>query len=71
MFCMLKKKKIYPAYVSNQNSNHEKKLSALLRGLTSTGAQPEFETSTSKYHERYQRWWHPTDVLDNNIIEEN
>ena len=54
MFCMLKKKKIYPAYVSKHNSNREKqviilmipneeglhylavkKLSALLRGITS------------------------------------
>ena len=55
MICMLKKKKIYPAYVSKHNSNREKqvflliisngdkqwhylavkKLSALLRGITS------------------------------------
>ena len=55
MFCILKKEKIYPAYVSKHNSNHEKevnllmisngekqwhylevkKLSALLRGITS------------------------------------
>ena len=54
MFCMLKTKKIYPAYVSKDNSNREKqyillmisngekghylavkKLSALLRGITS------------------------------------
>ena len=55
MFYMLKKKKIYPAYVSKHNSNREeqvillmisnrekiryylavKKLSALLRGITS------------------------------------
>ena len=47
MFCMLKKRKIYPAHVSKSNSNHEakskgrqwhflaiKKLSALLRGRT-------------------------------------
>ena len=26
MFCMLKKKKIYPAYVSKHNSNHEKQV---------------------------------------------
>ena len=26
MFCMSKKKKIYPAYVSQNNSNHEKLL---------------------------------------------
>ena len=54
MFCMLKKKKIYPSFVSKHNSNREKqivfsmlpngeklyylavkKLSALLRGITS------------------------------------
>ena len=26
MLCMLEKEKIYPAYVSKHNSNHEKKL---------------------------------------------
>ena len=26
MFCMLKKKKIYPAYVSKHNSNNEKQV---------------------------------------------
>ena len=53
MFCILKNEKIYPAYISKHNSNHEKiillmianaggwhyllvkKLSALLRGITS------------------------------------
>ena len=53
MFCILKNEKIYPAYISKRNSNHEKiillmianaggwhylvvkKLSALLRGITS------------------------------------
>ena len=30
MFCMLKKKKIYPAYVSKNNSNREKQVILLL-----------------------------------------
>ena len=30
MFCMLKKKKIYPAYVSKHNSNHEKQVILLM-----------------------------------------
>ena len=30
MFCMLKKKKIYPAYVSKHNSNREKQVIILI-----------------------------------------
>ena len=30
MFCMLEKKKIYPAYVSKHNSNHEKQVIILM-----------------------------------------
>ena len=30
MFCMLKKKKIYPAYVSKHNSDHEKQFILLM-----------------------------------------
>ena len=30
MFCILKKKKIYPAYVSKNNSNHEKQVILLM-----------------------------------------
>ena len=30
MFCMLKKKKIYPAYVSKHNSNREKQVIILM-----------------------------------------
>ena len=30
MFCMLKKEKIYPAYVSKHNSNHEKQVILLM-----------------------------------------
>ena len=30
MFCMLKKKKIYPAYVSKHNSNYEKQIIFLM-----------------------------------------
>ena len=30
MFCLPKKKKIYPAYVSKRNSNHEKQVIFLM-----------------------------------------
>ena len=30
MFCMLEKKKIYPAYVSKHNSNDEKQVTLLM-----------------------------------------
>ena len=32
------------------------------------GAQPEFETSTSKFHESFWRRWRHADILDNDII---
>ena len=37
MFCMLKKKKIYPAYVSKHNSDHEKQFILLMIPLEKNG----------------------------------
>ena len=48
MFCMLKKKKIYPAYVSKRNSNREKQVILLM--ISNGEKQHEAKSEGRRWH---------------------
>ena len=54
MFCMLKKKKIHPAYVSKYNSNHEKQ--AILLMISNGEIREQWETLATQAKSEGQ-WW--------------
>ena len=47
MFCMLKKKKIYPAYVSKHNSNRKKQV---ILSMISNGETREAKSEEQEWH---------------------
>ena len=55
MLCMLKKKKIYPAYVSKYNSNHKKQVILLM--ISNGEIREQWETLATQAKSEGQ-WWH-------------